>query len=276
VIVDLEGRVAVVTGAAGGIGRALVDELLRAGCKVALADVDADALQVAVAELRADDAPVIGVVTDVRFAAASERLRQEAERELGPVDIVCLNAGVSPSGRVIDTSEATWRWLFEVNVLGAVHGLRAFGPEMVRRGDGHFVITASTAGLIPTPALGAYSSTKHALVGLTGAARKELAASGVGVSLLCPANVRTRIYESERNRPAELAGVSHTDANVAARYRAAVDASPLGPAEVARAALDAVRANRFLVLPSPEVDPMIEAWFDEIRTAMTTRPDHPA
>ena len=270
-MIELDGRVAVVTGAAGGIGRALVDELLRAGCKVALADVDADALQGAVAELRADDAPVLGVRTDVRFAAASERLLQETERGLGPVDIVCLNAGVSPSGRVIDTSEATWRWLFEVNVLGAVHGLRAFGPEMVRRGHGHFVITASTAGLIPTPALGAYSATKHALVGLAGAARKELAASGVGVSLLCPANVRTQIYASERNRPAELAGISHTDAHVATKYREAVDASPLGPAEVARAAVDAIRANRFLVLPSPEVDPMIDAWIDEIRAAMTTQ-----
>lgn len=269
---DLEGRVAVVTGAAGGIGRALVDELLRAGCKVALADVDAEALHAACAELRADDAPVLGVETDVRFAAASERLRLETERELGPVDVVCLNAGVSPSGRVIDTSEATWRWLFEVNVLGVVHGLRAFGPDLVRRGGGHIVITASTAGLIPTPALGAYSATKHALVGLAGAARKELAVSGVGVSLLCPANVRTRIYESERNRPMELAGVSHTDAHVAARYRAAVDASPLSAAAVAAAAVEAVRGNRFLVLPSPEVDPLIAAWMDEIRAAMTGRP----
>ncbi len=269
---DLDGRVAVVTGAAGGIGRALVDELLRAGCKVALADVDADALRATVAELRADDAPVLGVETDVRFAAASERLRQETERELGPADVVCLNAGVSPSGRVIDTSEATWRWLFEVNVLGVVHGLRAFGPGLVERGRGHLVITASTAGLIPTPALGAYSATKHALVGLAGAARRELAASGVGVSLLCPANVRTRIHESERNRPAELAGVSHTDANVAARYREAVETSPRRPAEVAAAAVDAVRDNRFLVLPSPEVDPMIDAWIDEIRAAMATRP----
>ncbi|MCU1457945.1 MAG: family NAD(P)-dependent oxidoreductase [Actinomycetia bacterium] len=269
---DLEGHVAVVTGAAGGIGRALVDELLRAGCKVALADVDAEALQATMAELHADDAPVVGVETDVRFAAASERLRQETEQELGPVDIVCLNAGVSPSGRVIDTSESTWRWLLEVNVLGVVHGLRAFGPGLVRRGRGHVVITASTAGLIPTPALGAYSATKHALVGLAGAARKELAASGVGVSLLCPANVRTRIYASERNRPPELAGISHTDANVATKYREAVDGSRLQPADVAAAAVAAIRDNRFLVLPSPEVDPMIDVWLEEIRAAMTTRP----
>ncbi|MBO0728285.1 MAG: SDR family NAD(P)-dependent oxidoreductase, partial [Acidimicrobiaceae bacterium] len=249
---ELQSRVAVVTGAASGIGRALATALCGAGCAVALADVDA--LDDVVKEL--DPGPerpagaaahrgmsssprVLGVSCDVRSSADLRALRNVAVETFGPVDVVCLNAGVSPSGPVLATTEATWRWLVDVNLLGVANGLGVFGPELLAKGEGHIVITASVTGLVPTPSLGPYSAVKHAVVALAEVLRHELDGSGVDVSVLCPGVVRTRIHESERNRPADLAGPTHTDPGVAARYRDAVEASVVTPDLVAEAALAA-------------------------------------
>jgi short-subunit dehydrogenase len=132
---------------------------------------------------------------------------------------------------------------------------------MVRRGEGHVVITGSATGYVPTPGLSAYSAVKHALHALAEMLRSELSGTGVGVSLICPGTVRTGIYRSERNRPAERPGPSHGDPTVLRRYQEAVDASPTTPEAVAAAAIDAIVADRFYVLPSPEVLPMLaERW----------------
>jgi NAD(P)-dependent dehydrogenase (short-subunit alcohol dehydrogenase family) len=262
---DLAGRTAVVTGAASGIGRALADSLAAAGCRVALADIEPSALDQAVSELRGQGSEVIGVLCDVRSAQEMEALHQQAAARFGSIDVVCLNAGVSPSGPVLETSEETWRWLIDVNLMGVVHGLNAFVPQLVRQGTGHIVITGSLAGLIPTPSLGPYSAVKHALTGLAGVLRTELLGTGVGVSLLCPGVVRTRIAESERNRPADFPGASHADPELAARYREAVETSPTSPADVAAATLAAILEERFLVLPSAELRPMVEQHLDAVR-----------
>lgn len=262
---ELGGRVAVVTGAAGGIGLALARRLHAAGASVMLSDVDQEALDAAVTEL---GPPAAGTRCDVRFVEQLAALRVAAESVFGPVELLCLNAGVSPSGPVLQTDEPTWRWLVDVNLFGVVNGLLTFGPGLVARGHGHIVITASVAGLVPTPSLGPYSAVKHAVVGLAEVLRRELQGSGVGVSVVCPGVVKTRIHESQRVRPAELPGVTHTDPRLAARYREAVESSAMLPEAVADAVLDALRRERFLVLPSPEVLPLVAERLEELHESL--------
>jgi NAD(P)-dependent dehydrogenase (short-subunit alcohol dehydrogenase family) len=264
----LAGRVAVVTGGASGIGRALGVALNAAGCSVVLADIEQVALDDTVNEMRARGSSAIGVCCDVRSKDDMEALARHADAQFGPVDIVCLNAGVSPSGSVLDTSVETWRWLIDVNLLGVVHGLTVFVPDLVRRNRGHVVITGSLAGLIPTPSLGPYSAVKHALTGLADVLRTELAGTGVHVSLVCPGVVQTRIAESERNRPPEFPGESHADPDLARRYRDAVAASATTPDHVASAVLAALLEDRFLVLPSPEGPSMVAQHLKELQAAI--------
>lgn len=240
----------------------------QAGCRVVLADIEQAALDVAVKEMQADGSDAIGVACDVRSKGEVEALRDHARAHFGPVDVICLNAGVSPSGPLLETSDETWRWLIDVNLIGVVNGLSTFVPDLVRRGEGHVVITGSVAGLIPTPSLGPYSAVKHALTAVADVLRTELLGTGVGVSLICPGVVRTRIAESERNRPAEFPGGSHADPDVARRYREAVEASTTSPEDVAAAILDAIVDERFLVLPSPELSPMVEQRLRTLRSDM--------
>ena len=262
----LAGRVAVVTGAASGIGRALAVALDSAGCDVVLADIEKVVLDDTVDEMRTRGSSAIGVACDVRSQEDMRALFHQARAQFGPADIVCLNAGVSPSGAVLDTSVETWRWLIDVNLMGVVNGLNAFVPDLVRRKAGHVVITGSLAGLIPTPSLGPYSAVKHALTGLAEVLRSELTDTGVHVSLVCPGVVHTRIAESERNRPTEFPGESHADPELAQRYREAVAASTTTPAHVAAEVLEALLENRFLVLPSPEGPSMVAQHLEELRS----------
>ena len=262
----LDGKVCVVTGGASGIGLAMASRFRAAGMRVAIADIEASALAAAVSEL-GGDAEVLGVQCDVGSAVSVGALRDAVLDRFGTAHVVCLNAGVAASGRLLDTTLATWRWMLEVNVMGVVHGVEAFAPLLVDQGEGHLVCTASVAGLMSAPGLGAYAATKHAVVGLAGGLRDELAPAGVGVTAVCPGVIKTRIFESERNRPTSLESTTHTDPAVADLYLETV-AKARGPEEVADAVHDAVVANRFFVLPSPEVDPMITARLEEVRAAM--------
>jgi len=262
---ELGGKVAVVTGGAGGIGLAMATRFRAAGMRVVLGDVDQDALDAAVAGL-GDDA--LGVRCDVTSPAENEALRQAAAERFGGVHVVCLNAGVAPSGPLLETSVETWRWLLEVNVLGVVHGIRSFGPGLVDQGEGHIVCTASAAGLSSTRSLGAYSATKHAVVGLAATLRDELAPSGVGVSVLCPGVIRTRIFESERNRPGGSDSDTHAGDWAGREVFLQAMAGAPGPELAADAVLDAVVADRLFVLPSPEVNGLIAQRLDEVRAAM--------
>lgn len=260
----LEGKVAVVTGGASGIGLAMATRFRAAGMRVVLGDIEQDALDAAVAGLGED---ALGVRCDVTSPSDNDALRDAAIERFGGAHVVCLNAGVAPSGALLDTSIETWRWLLEVNVLGVVHGMRAFGPALVGQGEGHVVCTASAAGLSSTPSLGAYAASKHAVVGLAATLRDELAPSGVGVSVLCPGIIRTRIFESERNRPADVTGATHTDPGAVDLFRRILDTAP-GPEAVAEAVHDAVVEDRLFVLPSPEVNGIIAQRLDAVRAAM--------
>ena len=211
---------------------------------------------------------VVGTVCDVTSPASMDALRDAALRAFGDVHVVCLNAGVAPVGTLLETDLDTWRWVIDVNVLGVVHGIRSFAPLLVEQGEGHIVFTSSAAGLSTTPAIGAYSASKHAVVGIATTLRDELAPCGVGVSVICPGALRTQIFQSERNRPGRIPGDGPAAAEgVASLYQRAVAKAP-EPSVAAEAAYRAVVEDRLFVLPSPEVSGAIEERLEAIRIAL--------
>ena len=260
----LEGKTCVVTGGASGLGLAMAHRFAAAGMQVALLDVEQAALDQAVAQF---DGEVLGVHCDVRLADDVAGARDRVLERFGAAHVVCLNAGVGAMIPVLETSLETWRWTVDVNLMGVVHGLHAFGPGLVDQGDGHLVLTASVAGLISAPGLGAYSATKHAVVGMAATLRDELAETGVGVSVLCPGLVKTRIFESERNRPDEYGDETHGDPAMVEAFRSML-AAGASPESVAEMVHDAVVANRLFILPSPDMDPAVQRRVDEVTAAM--------
>jgi NAD(P)-dependent dehydrogenase (short-subunit alcohol dehydrogenase family) len=210
---QLAGKVAVVTGAGSGIGRALAERFAAEGMSLVLADVEADALAAVEASVRGAGAATLVRIVDVRSYEAVADLARATVETFGRVDVVCNNAGVA--GHVVPTWEATaaeWEWVMGVNVTGVVNGIRAFTPIMLEQNSGHIVNTASIAGLGAIPYLAAYTASKHAVVGISESLYKELEGRGsaVRVSVLCPGFVRTRIMASERNWDASLgAEVAH-------------------------------------------------------------------
>jgi NAD(P)-dependent dehydrogenase (short-subunit alcohol dehydrogenase family) len=195
---DLAGKVAIITGAAGGIGRALAEEMAQRGCYLVLADSNAELLENTVAELCATGARAEAKTVDVRDAAQVQKLVEGAFRELGRIDYLFNNAGLNLCAEIRDTTLDDWNLLIDVNLRGVVHGIHAVYPIMREQGFGHIVNTASAAGLIPAAAEGAYAATKHAVVGLSMALRAEAEAFGVKVSVVCPGLVDTPILDSTK------------------------------------------------------------------------------
>jgi len=200
---DLEGKVAVVTGAASGIGRALADRWVASGMKVVLADVEQGPLDAARDELDAAGAEVLAVRTDVSDGDQVDALAAATLEHFGAVHLVCNNAGVGGGGLSWEASREDWDWVLGVNLWGVVHGIRAFVPHLVAQDEGHVVNTASIAGFAYGPFMGPYNASKAAVVAISETLKSELAMQGskVGVSVLCPGWVNTRIHESDRNRP---------------------------------------------------------------------------
>jgi NADP-dependent 3-hydroxy acid dehydrogenase YdfG len=267
---DLLGKVAVVTGAASGIGRAIAERLGNEGVKVVLADVDAEALTCAEHELAECGLEVAAKKTDVSRAHDVEALARFALKRFGAVHILCNNAGVGIGGRLWEHTVADWEWLIGVNVWGMIHGIRSFVPVMLAQGDEcHIVNTASAAGLDARPFLGIYSATKYAVVAISEALQQELLQGGarIGVSLLCPAVVNTRIGESERNRPTRLRNGPHSVAPVIQAldqaFRAAL-ASGIPPEPVADAVVEAILSGRFYAITQNETETRVRARFGRI------------
>jgi NAD(P)-dependent dehydrogenase (short-subunit alcohol dehydrogenase family) len=261
VVEQLRDKVAVVTGAASGIGRAVVDTALATGMRVVLADIEEAALAEAESAWRAAGGDVLAVVTDVSSGEAMEALRDRAVAAYGAVHLVHLNAGVGAGGLLWDIPVADWQWLLGVNLWGVIHGIRAFVPLLIEQGEGHVVNTASIAGMVAPAFMGAYSASKHAVVAISETLARELrfVGSPVGVSVLCPGFVRTRIDEADRNRPASapVAGPEDDDAAaVRAVFHEIVQAG-MDPAAVGAAVIDAVRANRFYILTHAALDPLV-------------------
>jgi NAD(P)-dependent dehydrogenase (short-subunit alcohol dehydrogenase family) len=277
---EFSNRVAVVTGAASGIGRALVDRCAREGMRVVLADIERGALDRAVAEIRDQGSEAIGVQTDVSDPDSVEALAQRAYAAFGAVHLVCNNAGVF-GGRPGPIWEATlndWRWILGVNVWGVIHGLRSFVPRMLEGGDEGWVVnTASMGGLVPGGS--PYGVSKHAVVAISEALYSHLAQreAKVGCSVLCPIFVRTQILHADRNRPALL-----MDADLAPSARGASGPRRLAgrietgqpPEEIADATFDGIRAGQFYIWPGNEVDDIVRERFNHIleRTNPNPRP----
>ena len=252
---DLEGRVAVVTGAASGIGLALAQQLASEGMRVVLADLPGQRLDAAASEVSAHAgeaaagmrAGVLGVPADVSDEAALRAVADAAIEAFGGVDLVCLNAGVlGPTNiPVWEITDADWRWVFGVNFWGVVNGLRAFVPHMLTRDHAHILITASVAGLVTGDGEAPYVSSKHAVIALAEILRRQLAGSPVGVSLLCPWWVRTDILSSTRNR-------GTANGEPLAVHRELRDHG-ITPGEVAGLAVRSIRDGRFYVHTHPDL-----------------------
>jgi NAD(P)-dependent dehydrogenase (short-subunit alcohol dehydrogenase family) len=246
---ELSDKVAVVTGAASGIGLALAEAFQAEGMAVVLADIESGPLHVT-AERLSESGDVLAVRTDVSDAEAVVALRDAAIDRFGRVNVVCNNAGVGGGGPMADVALSTWQWVLGVNLWGVIHGVSAFLPHLAGHGDGHIVNTGSVAGLVSLPGMGPYNVSKHGVVTLTETLHHELIQSGstVGVTVLCPGFVNTRILESERNRPEHLALPLEARAEAAApgmeELQAAARelfAQQKPPAEVAALAISAIR-----------------------------------
>jgi NAD(P)-dependent dehydrogenase (short-subunit alcohol dehydrogenase family) len=256
----LAGRVAVITGAASGIGLALARRFAAAGMKLVLADIERPVLAAATDSLTAAGADVLAVPTDTSVATDVQALAASTLEHYGDVHLLCNNAGVGSRGLPIaDLPLRDFDWVVAVNLFGVIHGLHAFLPHLRAADVGHIVNTASVNGLYHVPRMGPYNASKAAVVALSETLRFELEAEGshVGVSVLCPGPVRTNLSASHRNRPERFAYTLDTEqaarmAEHKARRAEQMSRIAIDPAEVADQVCDAVVENRFYVLTHPE------------------------
>jgi NAD(P)-dependent dehydrogenase (short-subunit alcohol dehydrogenase family) len=256
---NFQGRVAVVTGAASGIGLALAERFAAEGMKVVMADIEAGALATASEALRRQGAAVLATRVDVSRPEDVERLADETYKAFGAAHVVCNNAGVAVIGAVHEHTLADWQWVINVNLWGVIHGVRTFLPRMLAGGDeGHFVNTASMAGLTTAQFMSVYDVTKHGVVALSESMYKELTVTGapIGVSVVCPGLIDTKIMRSSRNRPESLAEEGKTGPMAQAFGQALSDrlAGGYPPSEVANQVVAGIREGRFYIVPAqPEV-----------------------
>jgi NAD(P)-dependent dehydrogenase (short-subunit alcohol dehydrogenase family) len=274
------GRVAVVTGAASGIGRALAEAFAAEGSAVVVADLDGPEAEVVAAGIRATGADALAVVVDVADAPAVEQLAATTLEHFGRVDVLCNNAGVSTFNLFRDQTLDDWKWVVAVNLWGVVHGVQTFVPIMRDQGTpAHIVNTASIAGLLSGVAfIGPYCATKVAVVSISETLAQELAIeeSPIGVSVLCPSSVDTRVMESERGRPAEL-GVEHRT-EMAESVRLMIRdgfTGPTGltPAQVATRVLEAIRNREFWIITHRDLVPTVETRFTGILASFPAEGD---
>ncbi|KAA0218048.1 MAG: SDR family NAD(P)-dependent oxidoreductase [Lautropia sp.] len=264
------GKAAVITGAASGFGREFARIGAQLGMKLALADIQADALAATVDELRAQGALAFGEAVDVSRAADVERLAQRTLDAYGAVHLLFNNAGVAAGGLIWEQTLKDWEWVLGVNLWGVVHGVRTFVPIMLAQGDEcHVVNTASVAGLLSPQMMGVYNVSKHGVVTLTETLYQDLRVTGarIGVSLLCPAFVPTGIAQSHRHRPASLRDESAPTASMIAAQKAsekAVSSGRISAGEVAQMTFDAIRENRFYVITHPKILASVELRLHDV------------
>src|SRR3984957_5788331 len=272
---ELAGKTAFVTGGASGIGLALGSAFAQAGMKVMLADIETEALAAAVESLRHSAPDIRGVVCDVSDPASVERAAKASYEAFGNVHVVCNNAGVGGGSGIDNNSLDNYHWVLDVNLMGVLHGIRSFLPHIRAHGEGgHIVNTASMAGMNSGLGFSPYSASKFAVVNMSEGLAMQLAPLGIGVTVLCPGFVRTRIFDSGRNRP-ERYGPALTPDPASAGGRLLAELRRLGqagldPAAVAARVLAAIRADEFNVFTHAGAEWRAELAerFDAILAAM--------
>jgi NAD(P)-dependent dehydrogenase (short-subunit alcohol dehydrogenase family) len=265
----LESKVAVVTGAASGIGLGIARSLGHEGMRVVLSDVSEDGLHKAVTDLQSEGIECIGQVADVRSVKAVEVLARAAVDNFGPVQVVCNNAGVGVFGRQWELSEQDWALAIDVCLWGVINGVRVFVPRMLGSGvQCHVVNTASMGGLLSAPFVGPYAAAKHGVVGLSKSLRVELGGTNVGVTLVCPGNVRTNVARAMREQRDGQPGGGNDDLDDFLTFLESglQDESAMDPADVGKMVVQAIKTNQFWLLPNgaPQL-PLVEADFEEMR-----------
>jgi NAD(P)-dependent dehydrogenase (short-subunit alcohol dehydrogenase family) len=259
------GKAAVITGGANGIGFATATEFARRGARVVLADVDKPALEQAVARLHAEGFDAHPVMCDVRKLDDMVHLADESFRLLGQVDIVFSNAGIVVAGPIAQMTHDDWHWVIDIDLWGSIHAVEAFLPRLLEQGaGGNIAFTASFAGLVPNVGLGAYSVAKYGVVGLAETLAREVKEHGIGVSVLCPMNIETKLLSnSERLRGADN-GLASTAVVTEGPVPAPSQEDALGVDEVARLTADAIAANRLYVLPHAAARASVRRRFERI------------
>jgi NAD(P)-dependent dehydrogenase (short-subunit alcohol dehydrogenase family) len=264
---SFKGKVAVVTGGGSGIGLALVLALAHEGARVVIADLDEAAMDVVGRQVRAQGAEALTVRTDVTELGQVQALAERVFKTFGAVHVLCNNAGVAAWGGLERATHRDWQWVLGVNLWGVIHGVEAFVPRMIAAGEpGHIVNTASMAGLIASQGLGVYNTSKYAVVGLSETLAKDLKPYRIGVSVLCPMGVETRIRESERSRPAALRnepGAEAAAVELIGRY--------LAPEAVAGMVLDAIRRGELYVITHDEGLEPLRRRFERMQQSMLAR-----
>lgn len=260
---DLAGKVAVITGAGSGIGLGMARAFAGAGMHVVVADIEKDAAEAVARELKGTPFKL-----DVSKPDEVQALADQVYRDHGAVHLLCNNAGVAIGGPLSEMTPADWRWMVSVNIEGVAYGLSAFLPRMIaQEGEAHIVNTGSIAGLVTIPERGIYAATKYAVVAISETLRTELAPHNIGVTVVCPGSVRTRILGASRNRPSDL-----KDTKVPQPAELTDPAGAMDPDEMGLGVRDAVIANAPYFVPLTESNnvliPMVKARFDAIMAAM--------
>ncbi len=263
---DLEGKVAVVTGGASGIGKGIAEALKNQGVELVIADIEDGALQRTAKELGAT-----GIQTDVSSADSVGALATEVVERFGTAHVLVNNAGIGPMGRIADLTLDDWKWMVGVNLWGVIHGIHAFLPILKSNEEGgHIVNTSSMAGLVGMPGLGSYTLTKYGVLGLTEVLAKELEEDGskVGATVLCPGTIHTNIGTSSRNRPDGNDGGLH-DVDIS-QEGSEVDMSGVRwmiPIEVGTIVVDCIKSGELYALTHPDWWDMVEPRFVAIAAA---------
>ena len=265
---NVEGKVAFITGGGSGVGLGMAKVFARAGMKVAIADIRQDHLDAAMAEFASTNFQVHPVRLDVADRVQFARAADEAEAKLGPVDVVCNNAGINMFAPMDECTYQDWDWILGVNLGGVVNGVQTFVPRMKARGaGGHIVNTASMAAFITGPGAGIYTTSKFGVLGLSESLRWSVAPYNIGVSVLCPGLVNSQIYDSESVRPERYAQHGPIDRAFMERLP---DVHKVGmdPMEVGEKVLAGIRANSLFIFPHPEFKTELREIFDEVLAAM--------
>jgi NAD(P)-dependent dehydrogenase (short-subunit alcohol dehydrogenase family) len=272
---DLKGKVAFITGGASGIGLSMAEAFGREGMAVMLADIEESALERAVAGLRERQIIAAGVVADVASRAAVQAAAEAAIAAFGRVHVVCNNAGVGAGGPFGTVAPRDWDWVIDVNLKSVVYGMETFAPLIEAHGEGgHFVNTASLAGMVSPPGMEPYCATKFAVVAMSEGWGEQRAPNNIGVSVLCPGFVKTRINESRRNRQAAYGPDERAPPPADAPPSRVLSGIPVEP--VGRRVVEAVRANELYVFTHPGSRASVAARFERILAAFDAADASPA